>query len=93
MSTLTTAPIPARRRDEDVAAALLVAVRHARWPDGSLLIDLDDTVIRTQLIPHLMAALPRHRGSEATTRSQLTPPARRPLVDPRTPSEATEEPA
>ncbi len=50
---------PARRSDEDVVDALLCAVRAARWPDGSLLVDLDDIVIRTHLVPHLMAALRR----------------------------------
>jgi hypothetical protein len=54
-----TLPAPARRSDEEVVEALLCAVRAARWTDGSLLVDLDDIVIRTQLVPHLMAALRR----------------------------------
>ncbi len=41
-----TLPAQARRSDEDVVEALLCAVRAARWPDRSLLVDLDDIVAK-----------------------------------------------
>jgi len=46
---------------QHVADALVDAAHRATWPDGSLLVELDDTVIRPQLVPHLLAALHRAR--------------------------------
>jgi hypothetical protein len=39
-----------------ITDALVTAVGKAHWPDGSLLVDLDD-VVRTLLAPHMVAAL------------------------------------
>ncbi len=40
-----------------LADALVRAAATARWPDGSLLLDLHETVLRTLLAPHLTSAL------------------------------------
>jgi hypothetical protein len=42
---------------EQLTGALLAAARSACWADGSLLVDLDDTVIRERLAPNLLSAL------------------------------------
>ncbi len=42
---------------EHLATALVMAAARARWPAGQLLVDLDETVLRTLLAPHLAAAL------------------------------------
>ncbi len=42
---------------DQLATALVIAATHARWPAGPLLVDLDETVLRTLLAPHLAAAL------------------------------------
>jgi len=56
---------------EQLTGALLAAARSACWADGSLLVDLDDTVIRERLAPTLLSALSR---TDATpTRSGKTP--------------------
>lgn len=62
-----------RRPDEQlpcpaVADALVDAAHRATWPDSSLLVELDDTVIRTQLVPHLLAALHRTRVDDRRER-------------------------
>lgn len=40
-----------------VAAALVAASNAARWPDGSLVLDLDTSILRDLVAPHLHAAL------------------------------------
>jgi len=42
---------------EHLATALVMAAAQARWPAGPLLVDLDETVLRTLLAPQLAAAL------------------------------------
>ena len=49
---------------QHVADALVDAAHRATWPDGSLQVELDDTVIRTQLVPHLLAALRLARADD-----------------------------
>ncbi len=48
---------PRWRDDAHVITALVAAVAHACWPDGALMVDLDEGVIRAGLAPHLLAAL------------------------------------
>jgi hypothetical protein len=36
-----------------IADALVAAAAEARWPDGSMVIDLDESLIRTKLAPRL----------------------------------------
>lgn len=48
---------------QEVAEALVVALGDARWPDGSLLVDLHPDVVRTHLAPALAAELHRVPGS------------------------------
>lgn len=38
-------------------AAVLSSASTARWPDGSLLLDLDESVVRDVFMPQLLAAL------------------------------------
>jgi len=42
---------------DQLATALVIAAAQARWPAGPLLLDLDETVLRTLLAPQLAAAL------------------------------------
>jgi len=42
---------------EQVTGALLEVAQITCWADGSLLVDLDDAVIRARLAPNLLAAL------------------------------------
>lgn len=37
--------------------AVITSASTARWPDGSLLLDLDESVLRDLLVPQLLAAL------------------------------------
>lgn len=53
----------AGRTPKQVADALVVALGAARWPDGSLLVDLHPDVVRTHLAPALSAELDRVPGS------------------------------
>jgi len=56
---------------EQLTGALLAAARSACCADGSLLVDLDDIVIRERLAPNLLSALSR---TDATlTRRGKTP--------------------
>lgn len=56
MSTGRTPPEGTAPVDQ-LATALVIAATHARWPAGPLLLDLDETVLRTLLAPHLAGAL------------------------------------
>lgn len=47
----------------ELEAAVVASASTARWPDGSLLLDLDVNVLRDVLMPRLLAAL------ESTTTS------------------------
>lgn len=49
-------------------AAVLSSASTARWPDGSLLVDLEESVLREVLVPRLLEAL-------ATIPSPTTEPA------------------
>lgn len=43
--------------EAQLEAAVVAASSSARWPDGSLLLDLDEGVLRTQLVPQVLHAL------------------------------------
>lgn len=47
-----------------VADALVDAVSQARWPDGSLLVDLHPDVTRERLAPHLTDAFARQQSQQ-----------------------------
>lgn len=40
-----------------VESKLLAALRHARWDDGSAVVDASDNALTTRVLPHLTAAL------------------------------------
>jgi hypothetical protein len=42
---------------DQLEAAVVAAASCARWPDGSLLLELDEDVLRTQLVPQVLRAL------------------------------------
>jgi hypothetical protein len=42
---------------DQLEAAVVAAASCARWPDGSLLLDLDEDVLRTNLVPKVLHAL------------------------------------
>lgn len=46
-----------RPSQEELATALVAAAAAARWPAGPLLLDLDETIIRQLLAPHLVTAV------------------------------------
>ena len=61
----------------ELEAAVVASATTARWADGSLLLDLDETVLRTILLPRLLAALASAPTSSTSTSSTSTssPPA------------------
>ena len=38
------------------AETVLALVMQATWPDGSALVDVDESILRSQLLPHIRAA-------------------------------------
>jgi hypothetical protein len=42
---------------DQLEAAVVAAASCARWPDGSLLLELDEDVLRTQLVPQVFREL------------------------------------
>jgi hypothetical protein len=42
---------------DQLEAAVVAAASCARWPDGSLLLELDEDVLRTQLVPQVLREL------------------------------------
>jgi hypothetical protein len=46
-------------RPDALTAAVLQAAEHARWPDGSRMVDLSDQVLAEELVPRIAAALER----------------------------------
>lgn len=65
------APTEAALAEAAVASALVDVAARTRWPDGSLLIDLDEAVLRERLAPQLTAAL----RAAATSESHCTCPS------------------
>lgn len=47
--------------------AMVTSASTARWPDGSLLLDLDETVLRDVLVPQLLAALASSSSASPST--------------------------
>ncbi len=66
-------PLGAGASPDQLADALVRAAATARWPDGSLLLDLDENVVRNLLAPHLATAL--------ALQSALPPPSPSALPD------------
>jgi len=67
--SFTTAP-PA---EDQLLSALVMATSTARWPGGALLVDLEETVVRELLAPHLVIALAQLTRPAATARADITP--------------------
>lgn len=66
-----------RPSQEKLATALVAAAAAARWPAGPLLLNLDETIIRQLLAPHLVTAVQKltaasteHRGGEDQNRTE-----------------------
>lgn len=58
-----------------VSSALLAALTKARWPAGGRLIEVDETVLVSTVVPDLMAELERAGVAFAEALPTDTPPA------------------
>jgi len=75
--------------EDQLLSALVMATSTARWPGGALLVDLEETVVRDLLAPHLVIALAQLTRPAATAHADTTPA--HPPSDP-TASEVTATP-
>ncbi len=75
--------------EDQLLSALVMATSTARWPGGALLVDLEETVVRDLLAPHLVIALAQLTRPAATAHADPTPA--HPSSDP-TASEVTATP-
>ena len=70
-AAFTQSRLPVSEQSEErvlLAEALVQVARTACWPDGSSLLDLDETIIRDVLAPHLERELTAYRPGNVVDR-------------------------